>query len=151
MEKKAIIVVVVALAVLAVGLTWFLLPRQANDPRLHLNVVRQTVEQGQPVVFFRVEGGTNRRIAISRVSRVIVEPSNSWTLSSAHELDEFRGLVPPGPIHVMSAAESQGQNKVFPQRACPQPDLRRSVDQPVVRFERTRRSAFPLQTKTCWW
>jgi hypothetical protein len=104
MGKKAIIVVVVALAVLAVGLTWFLLPRQTIDPRLHLNVVRKTVEQGQPVFFFRVEGGTNRRIAISRLSRVTVENSNSWTLPSAHELDEFQGLVPPGPIHVPSTA-----------------------------------------------
>jgi hypothetical protein len=57
MGKKAIIVVVVALAVLAVGLRWFLLPRQANDPRLHLNVVRETVEQGQPVVFSGLREG----------------------------------------------------------------------------------------------
>jgi hypothetical protein len=33
-----------------------------------------------------------------------VENSNSSTLSSAHELDEFQGLVPPGPIHVPTTA-----------------------------------------------
>ena len=89
---------------LAAGLGWFLWPRQTNDPRLHLKVVRQTVEQGKPVAFFRVEGGTNRRIALSRVSRTIVENNSSCTLSTAHELDEFAGLLPPGPIHVPSLA-----------------------------------------------
>jgi hypothetical protein len=74
------------------------------DPILRLKVMSQTVDQGKPVVFFRVEGGTNRRIALSRVSRVIVEKSNSWTLSTAHELDEFAGLLPPGPIDVPNLA-----------------------------------------------
>ena len=53
------------------GLTWFLWPRHPNDPILHLRIIRQTLENGRPVVFFQAEGRDRRRFSLGEVARVI--------------------------------------------------------------------------------
>jgi hypothetical protein len=60
MKRRTRLVVVLAALGLVVGLAWFNWPRHAEGPLLRLKIVRQTEEQGKPVVFFRVEVAEHR-------------------------------------------------------------------------------------------
>ena len=58
---------IVGLLAVVVGVI-FLLPRKPTPFRL--KIVRQAVEQGKPAVYFQVEGGPPRLIAITHLRRV---------------------------------------------------------------------------------
>jgi len=63
--------VVVFAVLLFVGIGFLALPHSSNDPLLRLKIVRQTVDQGKPVVFFRVERPGRKRIRIKQVDKII--------------------------------------------------------------------------------
>jgi len=63
----------------AVGLGWIFWARHHNDSPPKLTIVRQTMEEGQPVVFFQVDGSDSRRIQIGHVERVIGERTDEPT------------------------------------------------------------------------
>jgi hypothetical protein len=68
-------VVFAALLLVAIGfLVW---PHSTNAALLRLKIVRQTVEEGKPVVFFRVEVAHSRRIQIRDVERVTPNKTDS--------------------------------------------------------------------------
>ena len=64
------------LAVAAV--LWVVWPRSAKEPVFRLLVVREAVEQGKAVVFFRVEVPDRRRIQLSGAQRVAGNKTNDW-------------------------------------------------------------------------
>src|SRR5579864_9080115 len=79
MKRGTLFVAVLAALILVVGLTWFLWPRNVSRPLLRLKVVRQTVEQGKSVVFFRIEVADRRRIQITGAERVVSDVAeSSW-------------------------------------------------------------------------
>ena len=74
MNRRHMMLAVVGLA-LVCGLVFFAWSKKA-DQRLRLKIVRTAIEQGKPVVFFRVEGNTNQRIqihAVEKVTRTVLE------------------------------------------------------------------------------
>jgi hypothetical protein len=85
MSRRKILLVVTSLLLL--GATVFLLwPREAG---LRLKIVRQTVENGKPVVFFRVEG--NGRIIITDVNQIT---GDAWQVPMwASQGPPFDGLT----------------------------------------------------------
>jgi len=91
---------------LAVGFVSFIWPRHARDPLLRLKVVRQIVEKGKPVVFFRVEGGGRRRVIITEVQQIVGErwQAPSWASKGPplagplNGRNEFGVLCPTNPF-----------------------------------------------------
>ena len=69
MKRRRVFVGVLAVLVLAAGLGWYFWPRHNNGPLLRLKVIRQSVEQGKPVVFFEVEAIGGRRRQICNLER----------------------------------------------------------------------------------
>jgi hypothetical protein len=69
MKTRAILVIIVGL-VLAYGLAIFCWPRDDKRP-VRLKITRRAIEQGKPVVFFRLVGANGRRIRITDVQRVV--------------------------------------------------------------------------------
>jgi len=71
-----LLAVVGLLLACAVVLFW---PRQSEYPRVRLKMVRRGIEQGKPVVFFRIDGTGDRRIQIALIAKI----SGNWdTLES---------------------------------------------------------------------
>jgi hypothetical protein len=66
-RRRTLLLVIVGLG-LGCGIL-FLFWRQSAQS-LHLRIVRRAVEQGKPVVFFRVEGVENRWVAINDVFKI---------------------------------------------------------------------------------
>jgi hypothetical protein len=86
MKGRTLWALIVAALVVVVAAGWFFLLRHSKGPLLRLKIVRQTVENGRQVVFFRVDVAGSRRITICDVERVIpiekdgpAEPSD-WAL-----------------------------------------------------------------------
>jgi hypothetical protein len=69
MKRRLFFVAVIAALVLALGLFLFLWPRQPDSP-LCLKIVGQTMENGGPTAFFRLEGAENRKIHIGKIERI---------------------------------------------------------------------------------
>jgi len=67
------IFLVLGLLVLMGGFLFLLWPHKTTKPLLRLKIVRQTKENGRPVVFFRVQATDHRRIVLDRIERVIGE------------------------------------------------------------------------------
>jgi hypothetical protein len=104
-----------AIVFLALGVAFYAWPRNSEHPKVRLIVVRRTIEQGKPVVFFRLELADKRRIQIDKVKRVLfggasdspyepsVQAANSfWAPSQSSPLndpskgrDTFGVLEPP--------------------------------------------------------
>jgi hypothetical protein len=88
MKGRTLYVSILAAVALAISLAWFFWPRHINGPLLRLKIVRQTVEQGRPVVFFRVEVADHRRIQITGAEKVL----GNVTERSWDEEKDSRGL-----------------------------------------------------------
>lgn len=69
MKPRLVFVAVLAAVVLVVGLGWFIWPRHSDSP-LCLKIVGQTMENGRPIAFFRLEGAENRKIHIGKIERI---------------------------------------------------------------------------------
>ena len=68
MKRRTKIILIFGILVLAGATAFVLRPVDQNPPRLH--IVRQGIEEGRQVVYFRVEGNC-RRIQILDIERVI--------------------------------------------------------------------------------
>jgi hypothetical protein len=90
MRRRLVIIPVLGLAV---GLAWLIWPRHTNDPLLRLKIVRQTVENGKPVVLFRVEVGESRRITICGAERVTGD-----RVEGPLDFSEMRSTGLPKPV-----------------------------------------------------
>jgi len=75
-RPRALVAVFTALMVV-VGVGWLIWFRQAKDV-FELKVVRQTLEDGRPVVYFRVEGGEGRRIQIGEIEQLAGDRVLQW-------------------------------------------------------------------------
>jgi len=71
MKPRTRLTVVLAVLAVAVDLAWSFWPRDTEAAVLRLKIVKQTTEQGKPVVFFRVEGAQGQRIRMGRVWRIL--------------------------------------------------------------------------------
>jgi hypothetical protein len=64
-----------AALVLLFGIAWILCPSRAEGKFPRLRVLRQSMEQGEPVVYFRVE--TQRKFQMTNIERVMGEISDN--------------------------------------------------------------------------
>jgi hypothetical protein len=64
-----------AALVLLLGISWIFCSSRADGKFPHLRVFRQSVEQGEPVVYFRVE--TQRKFQMTNIERVMGETSDN--------------------------------------------------------------------------
>ena len=104
--KNCIAVAILAALVLAVGIGWLIWPRHPKDPSFRLKIVRQAVEHGTNVVFFRVEGDRQMLLtgAVKVVGDVELEPigidrfwahSRIWPMGDPRKVrKEFPVLAP---------------------------------------------------------
>ncbi len=107
--KRRKLVLVLALSVLLGLLVLFFWPYSAGPPVCHLKIIRQTVQQGKTVVFFRVEGAKGRRIRFDHVEKVTAgatnEPvdmtgffaigSKAWPLGDVRQIRREFGIPAP--------------------------------------------------------
>src|SRR5690349_21504728 len=86
---KRYILTVVALVglVVALGLAWFIWPRHVKGSLLRLKIVRRTIEQGKPVVFFRIEVADRRDICIVWVEKLMGTNSEGMSLHLGSKQD----------------------------------------------------------------
>ena len=66
-KTRRTLLLAIGTLVLVATLVFLLWPRAPTPYRLKL--VRQGVDQGKPVAYFRIEGGERRRIAINSVPK----------------------------------------------------------------------------------
>jgi len=87
MNRRRAFFIVGLLALVAVAVLLLRL-HEPSPPSFRLKIVRQTVENGKPVVVFRVEGGEGRRIMLGNIERLFddridraLKPSDFWAQS----------------------------------------------------------------------
>jgi hypothetical protein len=68
-RRRTLLLVTVGLA-LVCGLAFLFWPEQPHQPMVALKIVRRAVEQGKPVVFFRLDGDANLEVLIHGVEKV---------------------------------------------------------------------------------
>lgn len=89
--RQKLLVVGVCLALVG-GLVLVVLSKKSDQP-LHLKIVRTGIEQGKPVVFFRLESSRGKRIAITGAQKIVGD-SNKAPLASVHFYAFYSPLVP---------------------------------------------------------
>lgn len=72
-EKKLRFALISVTVGLVVSLAWWWWPRHTKGPVLRLGIVKNTQEQGKPVVFFRIDVADNRRLRLEFVERIVGE------------------------------------------------------------------------------
>jgi hypothetical protein len=112
-RRLTLLLVVVGLA-LAGGLVFLFWPKQSDRPLVRLKIVRRAVEQGKPVVFFRVETADSRRIQIAMVAKIIgdqrtgsVEYAVSGPLSKPKPAMNFWAPSQASPIMSLRSRRSE--------------------------------------------
>lgn len=105
--------VVASLVVVVTGFWFFLWVLSPGEPEFRLKVVRQAIEQGKPVIFFKVVGGGPERIQLTDVERVAAgitngpfdefskpakdfwAPSQTWPMGNPNVARKEFGIVAP--------------------------------------------------------
>jgi hypothetical protein len=82
MNRRRATLLVIVIFALAGGLVFPFSSKQSNQPMLRLSIVRRAVEEGEPVVFFRVEANGGRRLLITNFERVMEDGTSVFRLSS---------------------------------------------------------------------
>ncbi len=99
-RRRALLLSVIGLGLLG-GVVFLCWPKK-SDKQLRLKIVRTGIEQGKPVVFFRLEGDANLRIQIHAVEKVTraaldgrydlpVISRDAWALGQLQEWGEAAG------------------------------------------------------------
>ena len=156
--KRPILKVLLICLALITGILSLLWPHRAGPPRPRLKIVRQTVTQGQTIVFFRVEGVSDRRVQFDKVVKVLGDATNelvdmdaffkigtkAWPLGDPRQARKEFGIPAPTNAEIWRLR----LNVQWDDPTDPNP-IQRVKDWPTM-WRAARLAGSPLRT-SCWY